>query len=281
MKCIGSVEDGKISLISEITDDQYREYKKATMQLMAFVRSQSTFRMVEFNYEEFHLLLTRISAESCRQVFSWDIVETMSLHINRVMLNFLGMVRVYLDHTETRIKRSYGEDHAKLFKAATSREYDGLFAYRFLYKLRNYAQHCGMPVGRWRHNSALSKQGPGVVDTTQFLFVKSALLEDYRDWGTVTKDLESQPKEFDVVPLVDDLMGALRRINATAARLDVKHLEGSVGFLRATFGGLRGRGNIGIIDTSGLTQEGGQIHIEWPPLFILDILEEASGTSDL
>lgn len=61
--------------------------------------------------------------------------------INRHLLNLLTVLRTFLDHSESELKRRYGRasDKVAWFKHICFTEYDNHFASRFLYKLRN---HC-------------------------------------------------------------------------------------------------------------------------------------------
>jgi len=69
--------------------------------------------------------------------------------LNRRLSNLLSSIRLFLDHSEFAFKRKYGKksEEVEAFKKYASEKYDSSFSYRFVYKLRNYVQHCGIPIG--------------------------------------------------------------------------------------------------------------------------------------
>jgi hypothetical protein len=86
----------------------------------------------------------------------------MILNLNRYIMNLLTAVRTFLDHTERNLTHRHGKDSEQFqaFKKATAEAYDSSFAYRFLYKLRNYVQHRGMPIGKMSINTQLGAEPP-------------------------------------------------------------------------------------------------------------------------
>jgi hypothetical protein len=73
-----------------------------------------------------------------------------SLRINQYIMNILSSSVIFLSHTKYNINKRYGKnsDMSKMYIGATRFGYDTNFAYRFLYRLRNYTQHCGIPAIR-------------------------------------------------------------------------------------------------------------------------------------
>src|SRR6266540_2281918 len=64
------------------------------------------------------------------------------------MTNWLASTRLYLVSERDFILRQFGDesDEVRRFDKATSQAFDAYVGYRFLYNLRDYAQHCGPPV---------------------------------------------------------------------------------------------------------------------------------------
>lgn len=132
------------------------------------------------------------------------------IDLNRMVLNLLSSIRTYLDHTETILKRKYGAPSLeyKQFQEMTSRGFDDSFAYRFLTKLRNYAQHCGLPSGSIQHNH--SEEGHFL----SLLLERDSLLANFNSWGaTVKEDLLRQPERIDLLPLIDEKVSLLQEIH--------------------------------------------------------------------
>ena len=130
------------------------------------------------------------------------------LDLNRKILNYLCSIRTFLDHNETDVKRSYGDAEIEYFKKICADHYDNSFAYRFLYKLRNYAQHCGMPVGNLFIDSEKDvSSSTGKKVTISLVFDRDKLLSRFDGWNaSLKKELRNKPAYFDVAPLLEEMM---------------------------------------------------------------------------
>ncbi len=147
--------------------------------------------------------------------------------INRRVLNFLSLTRCCLDHTETSLKRRHGEESEefKKFKSASSLEFDSKFSYRFLYKLRNYSQHCGMPVGSLSLQSSSNSDGT-ISQTLEVSFSKASLLKASFSWGRRLKEeLEMMPDSFNIIPLLLEFNNSIVSILEKVRRAEDERVE--------------------------------------------------------
>jgi hypothetical protein len=137
---------------------------------------------------------------------------------------WLSDLRAFDDRTSHLVSSTYGKDSAEYaaWKAALRIEFDTNFAYRFSYKLRNFSQHVREVV---QHMSFTSQAGPH-GDTEVALRVEfdpAALLDQYREWGPVRKDLEAfQGRRFDVLSTV---IGAMESCNRAMQQLVLAESE--------------------------------------------------------
>jgi len=133
--------------------------------------------------------------------------------INITLLNFLTSARTFLDHFETFVKRKYGKssEESELFKSIVSHEFDNEFAYSFMYKLRNYVQHCGMPPIDFEIKTITDEENPSIEYVLNFN--KNILLRDYDSWGAIVKPrIEAQEDLFPVIPIVESLLVSYKKI---------------------------------------------------------------------
>lgn len=118
------------------------------------------------------------------------------LNYNRLCINMLSTFRTLIDHFERYFKKQFGKKspEALSFKKALSEAFNNHFAYRFSYKLRNYTQHCELPV-----DTKLSTDKN--ADLIRLLyFDRDKLLRLYDGWGVdVKQDLKSHSAQIDVV----------------------------------------------------------------------------------
>ena len=203
----------------DFNETDYLKYSDSLLKLMVLKNDENLFKIVELNYID---LMSKIEAITKKMsdgnLYSPE-QEHLHLEINRLILNLLSSIRTYLDHTETRLKREYGVDSEefKIFKTETSSAYDNNFSYRFLYKLRNYSQHCGLPAGSLTTSSSNEKDGTKHVLILSL--VRDNLLQQF-DWGNpITGELQNQEEKFDILSLINTKYNLLKKIN-----LEIKHL---------------------------------------------------------
>ena len=139
------------------------------------------------------------------------------LHTNRLFLNYLSSMRTFIDHSETYLNRTFGgRDSPELieFKNMTSVLYDASFGYSFFWVLRNYAQHCGLPVGHVGFNWEAEEMQAGVKSVNyefEVAFDSKNLLNNYKDWKKhIREALEQKDKNFPLLPLVFEVTSVIR-----------------------------------------------------------------------
>lgn len=225
-----------ITAIRDLSDKEYQDYRNASDCLFVLSKDQQLYTIVLLNYDDFLNILKKYSqeyAENPRAV-NWIMIEKMVLNINRHLLNYLSSIRTFLDHTQTKLKKSYGDqsDRFRRFKDACSKSYDDNFSYRFLTKLRNYSQHCGMPLGGFTlHSEEKPPYSGHVYHSLKAKFSRDELLK-YDSWGTrIAKEISQLPSEFDIAPHVVAMMKCLERINLVLIEEDFPELVKSAEFI--------------------------------------------------
>lgn len=139
------------------------------------------------------------------------------------LLNWLLSFRAFLDHHETHIKRTYGgEESAEFtrFKERSSAAYDREFGYRFLYKLRNYSQHCGFPP------IAINIDQTREPQVIQAILDRDELLREYDGWGAKVKgEIGTMGSIILVSPLVHAAMQEVRAIEEELLDIDAPRYQ--------------------------------------------------------
>jgi|GEM_PF-1703835 len=208
---------GVLKPYKEISKKELIKFNRLNNYLREFEASQSILPLVKTNAVELDNYVTHL--QNINHKLPVPRLEHIEIddEVNRLLLNFLTSARLYLDHTETRLKKRYGaeSEQFKKFKLATSSAYDELFAYRFFYKLRNYVQHCGMAINITSDFSS-SKNIPGRVDIHKMRieFDPQELLDNYNDWGPVKKDLEKQKENLKVHGFASEVLNELQLIDS-------------------------------------------------------------------
>jgi hypothetical protein len=209
-------------LLIELTDEEFGEFERANNALAKFVRGTELFIVVLDNYQAYYNTLYEILQAFIARRESDFVPGRAYMAINRQLLNWLSSVRTYLDHMELSIKRCHGENSAiwRNFRAACSEAYDGNFSYRFIYRLRNYAQHSGLPAHTVQFNTAPSPTDPSRPEHEMFVAChRDNLLEEFDGWGApLREELARQLLEIELRPHVDTMMTLLEQINMTYIR---------------------------------------------------------------
>lgn len=232
---LGLMSQGKFEEIRELSNTEYEKYQKAATRLMCFSSDQQLYTIVLLNYDDYKNLLGRYSEEYVKNPrMGWLRIERMVLDLNRYILNYLSAVRTFLDHTETNIKKRYGKNsqRARRFKDACSNAYDKYFSYRFLCGLRNYAQHCGMPLGELTLQSVeIDPYSKEVRHCLAVKFDRDKLLSNFR-WRKLTNEIKNLPAKFEITPHLTQMMKCLERINLTVIGDDLQELIQSAGYIQ-------------------------------------------------
>ncbi|MFE5851862.1 hypothetical protein ACFQ61_01360 [Streptomyces sp. NPDC056500] len=145
--------------------------------------------------------------------------------------SFLSAFRAFVDHTCKWLSGRYGDAVLRGFNANLSREYDSEFAYRFMYKLRNYSQHCGLPpvsgrVRRWIDSNGVKRQEVSVT------FDAMELLSKYDGWGQPVKaELQRMGGQFSVAEIAARLMSSCSIVYAELVCVIAPNLQESADFL--------------------------------------------------
>lgn len=201
---IGSFVDKKVTFLEDLSEATFNEFMKHKQVLVDSQHHLALIDMVKENYVDF---INHLNAYTDK--FSEVKFDRSDAHIyfnaNRFLLNFLSSTKTFLDHTDSDVVKYFGKDSSErtTYEKLKSDQFDHSFAYRFCYRLRNYAQHCGLPINKMSVHITTNE-----TDPTQYrgelnvAFVRDELLNRFEKWGPVKKDLLEQPEEFEVVPLI-------------------------------------------------------------------------------
>lgn len=205
---LARLQDKKIEFIKELSFEEISILTTHMERLFSFNRDTEKFKLFRNTYDDFQELLKSPKIEN---------------KLSRVILELMSTFRAFLDHWEAGLKRTFGKESQQVisFKKVTKLEYDNIFAYRFIYELRNYIQHVNMP--NLIYHSSLNDNN--IVETHLF-FDKNELIKNYKKWKSIIKmDFNNLPDTFDFIPLLNDLSESVKRINAVAINFtDLKHL---------------------------------------------------------
>lgn len=175
-------------------------------------RTQDLIDAVARNMGEFVRSFVEGAALFMRQrTFARGELSDLTSDYSRLLVNLLSMFRIFLEHSETVLVRQFGKDSQELdeWRSATAREWDGVFAYRFIYALRNYCLHIGMPPLQVSYSSSANDDS---ISCELNIQVK-VLLEESTCWkAKLLEDLKAQTGDIPVMQTLDDWSRAFWRV---------------------------------------------------------------------
>jgi hypothetical protein len=204
---LGKLKSKAITEHRKLSSDEFNRFEIYRKEIRDYVHMGELLSVALLNYNEFTESLKSFLGTAGQRT---DIIlknrERIVFDLNRRILNYLSGVKTFLDHTAKRISSTCGKDQLEHFNEICSYQYDESFAYRFLYRLRNYTQHCGMPIGRLITESR-SDQNEKISSNFTFAFDRDSLLSEFDGWGaSVKSELQKQEAYFDVPSLLDEFM---------------------------------------------------------------------------
>src|SRR2546423_1663063 len=178
-----------INLLIEIDEDEFRSVRRS-LAAISRLETPFSFKLVERNLldlKSIHQFATIVL--SLGRTFARTDHRMLGEAVMTSVVNWLTSVRLFLDHEETTLKQTYGKGSpaALMFKEATARSFDDRVGYRFTAKLRNYVQHCGLPLSQISISE--NREGGMAKQRARLLLNRNDLLQSYKEWGPVKPDL--------------------------------------------------------------------------------------------
>lgn len=228
----------EISFNGNITSEEFEVIQSHSLNIHHHIMHQELFYIFLMNYVEFNKYFEDV-VNSFLERKNFNLLDNnlpelkyITRNANRFLFNYLSSARTYLDHTEKYLKNKYGNDsfHFKEFKKFTNQLYDNFFDYRFIYKLRNYAQHCGLPINTitFSVDKDILKRKINVTP----LFVKSILKKSYKEWGQkLNEDFAFQPEEISVRQIIGNYYKNISDLNNEFITIEKNSLIESIEYL--------------------------------------------------
>jgi hypothetical protein len=219
------------TIVRHLDADEFARYSDAIARY-AELTDRSAFQLLQRNYGRLQAVLETYSnlsrvTGSLRNVNQ----KELGLILADQLANWLASTRTYIESQRDFVSHQFGESaELRLFDEARHRAFDGLAGYRFLYNLRDYAQHCNLPV------SSLNISGSEEEPDRRFIELRisrSALLMAHFNWNRHAKALIDQwPEQISLMPLVDEAMAGYRDIEDELLRIVIRHCGESIAVLR-------------------------------------------------
>lgn len=142
--------------------------------------------------------------------------RTVAVGFMGEVTTWLAVSRLYLESQRDMITRHYGKESQQLsrYRQVTRAVFDSNDGYRFLYNLRDYAQHCGPPLG----GLTLTAGEDGTTRLELYLSRSDLLLASFQ-WSKHAKQLlDDWPEEVLLLPLIAEAMEGFQQVEDEVLR---------------------------------------------------------------
>ena len=228
----------KVDFLDTISVEEFELIKSSIKEIEELHNVRRLFNFVNINDKELIDYLNFSLEDLTNKSIVWtginrEDLDNVFLNVNRLFLNYLSALRTFLDHTETFLNRKFGDDSSQFleFKKILSFFYDNSFAYRFFYRLRNYAQHFGLPIDNLDFMTEYDSENNSVNGTLKVTFDRDRLLLSYNKWSIVKNDLELLEAKFDVAPLVSEMTYNMKDIEKNIELLHKNELLNAANYI--------------------------------------------------
>ena len=263
--------------VRPLSSTEYEKYRKAVSSLRQIKDKLNLFQLVYSNFRDYNLTLEHLLKDyyEC-PTMEWNRMDEMSLEINKGLSNYLSSIKMFLDHSEANLKRRYGKESSRFkeFKSACSDAYDNTFSYKFLYNLRNYIQHCGMPLSSLTIASGILDDEPDkVYYVLELKLNRDVLLKNFK-WKKLKPHIKALPTEFDVNPLVLIMNECIADIAFVLVKNELPEAIKCSTYLKKLINETSEINCVPcILNADKLTNSGGTLNIEWFPLHIISMVD--------
>jgi len=198
--CLGS--DKTIRLLRDVNAVEYDNFNNLANKFNNYILEADYYKIFNKAYDELIIGFKK---------FSENKGTSDEADLNRYIMNYLFSIRTFLDHWETRIKRKYNnnQEYIDLLKSATSHEYNNHMTYRIVYRLRNYVQHCEMPIAK-----VTRKLNENDEKELNVYLSRDRILSNFNEWKTEEiAYLKSLDEEFEILPYLKEMNTCLYNIH--------------------------------------------------------------------
>lgn len=225
-------ESGVASEIIERVDESvYSQVKFHCDNLERFFESYLGYWLFQSNVESIEKYLNSDHSKLILPSSLSEIErEVAKIQLNRIFLNLLSSFRSFIDHAETTIARQ-DEKLIAAFKTAQATEYDSNDHYRLFWELRNFSQHCALPISGYKID--VVKSDNSLRFKTQLVPVihSKHLLKNWDKWKPKVKQWLDSNAEISVKDLIHHVRESVLRIQGAFLGRDITSVKESYGYL--------------------------------------------------
>lgn len=217
----------------QIDQVRYQEIRAAALNVEHILRFEELWAAVIQNYFDLEKgLLEAAARHMIVKDYEWESLNDLQLVFAVRLSNLLSSCRAYLDQGARYLKFLKPESgDVDAFDKSRSQQYDDRFGYRFMEALRNFSQHCGLPL----HGSSYSMRVRD-GDMIEYNVATQINVDELRaDKSFKQKILEEiSDKKISAEPLVRDYIAGLSVVHMSQRALFEERFAAWANMVRET-----------------------------------------------
>lgn len=193
----------------ELTD-----YSKVIFNVQPIV---TAFEIVKNNYEEIDSSAAsyKNSVENLKMPNPKAIVESLDsgVILTQRVSNLLSSASSFLTNAEISLEKDFGKSSNELAMWNNYRRnlHKESFSYRFMYELRNYAQHYGLPMSGFNISITDMLESSTSIDLTMYVS-RDSLLKNNFNWKKLRKEIEELEVNSDIIQYLNGYFEVIRKL---------------------------------------------------------------------
>ncbi|MFJ5713721.1 hypothetical protein [Neobacillus sp. NPDC093127] len=192
-----TAEQGHNFIIQKhITKEEYNNHTTMLGEVNKINAMDNVYNLLYRNGEELLEYFSKISEKLATDK------ESIYLDANRLLINFLSSLSMFIDYGERYNKKHFGKARMKEFQETTHDFYDNHVSYRFIALMRNFALHYGFPL-------SVIKQS---VNGPKGIFASRESLLQFKSWKHATEDIQRMPELISLEPHIEISMMFIKHL---------------------------------------------------------------------
>lgn len=208
----------KIETFRRLSNSEVEQYHQSAAFILHFAQDRRIFQFQKSNFDDYGRLLEEYSEDAqLKKIIgkppTSPEAERVLFEINRHLLNYLSTIRTFLDYSEYNLKRRYGKNSEIFasFKEACRKAYSNCFSYRFIYNLRNCAQHCTFPIALELTSQEVVPYSGKIQNSLIVKLDRDRLLTSGYDWRKMSEKIQSLPEQFDIAVHINEMESCIKK----------------------------------------------------------------------
>jgi len=230
---LATFEDNSLLPFKEINQKQFERFESDCNLVKNIYTQFVVFKYLQLNLKEHFDFIRKWEKVPANEMhFTIGTNIHFVLQSNKLVLNVLTSFKFFLDNAEAYLKRKFGKNSSSVQShiELTKNCFDNSFAYRFLYKLRNYYIHLGFPLEVVNFEIDFNKENPEISEHSSKLLIDLEILLKEKDLfgAVVMKDFEKINYEIDLIPLIEELSISIKKIQQNIYQIQQNEIEEAI-----------------------------------------------------